>query len=75
MQWVRGAGLVLGVPLILLIGFVIIAFVLRVVMIEMQGPAVDEEHLAAKKIYLAQLQPGVEKPFKKITCNGADPIF
>ena len=63
MQWVRGAGLVLGVPLILLIGFVIVAFVLRVVMIEMQGPAVDEEHLAAKKIYLAQLQPGVEKPF------------
>ena len=63
MQWVRGAVLVLGVPLVLLIGFVIVALALRVVMIEMQGPAVDEEHLAAKKIYLEQLQPGVEKPF------------
>ena len=60
MKFIKGAGLIVGVPLVSLIAMALVALVVRFVMIEVQGPAVDEEHLANKQAYLDSLENSLE---------------
>ena len=59
MGFVRKAGLVLGVPVVVIVMVAVILLPLRIAYIESVDPAVDEAHLAAKRAYLEGL-PEVE---------------
>ena len=63
MSWLRRAGLLVGIPLVLLALTALVLLILRVGMVVIQGPAVDEAHLARKDSYLEQLEPVSRESF------------
>ena len=63
MRLLRFAGLLVGVPIVCLIAVALAALVLRAIYVEVRGPVVVEERLAAKEAYLDGLGQGARERF------------
>ena len=63
MRLLRFLGLLVGIPVVCLIGVALAALALRAIYVEVRGPVVVEERLAAKEAYLDGLERGAAERF------------
>ena len=59
----KRAGLIFGIPIVIILTLSLFALLVRAVYVEVRGPAVAEQQLAAKLDYLENLEPVSDKKF------------
>jgi len=63
MNILKRAGLVVGMPIVIILTLSLFALLVRATYVEVRGPVVAEEQLAAKLDYLENLEPGTGEEF------------
>jgi arylsulfatase A-like enzyme len=63
MNLLKRAGLIFGIPIVIILTLSLFALLVRAVYVEVRGPAVAEQQLAAKLDYLENLEPVSDKKF------------